>query len=498
MSEQSALPKVTELVKFFLHRQQDSDEQEMDELVDRIVISRTTHPVSALVFDADKTLSAADSGHLFWEHIQHGETAEQKMDYLATIFSGPLGYTNAAFLQAALLYEELEIQKAFDCVSGKVAAQISLYPEVAALLIKLHSNDRLIAIVVTCGLRSVWVEVLRRHGLFDRIKVIGSGPLSNAPVITAQVKARVVARLQNHHHLHVVAVGDSVLDIDMFAQADRAIVVVGDERSRSRSMERELGRAIFEGRFAAHQAVLARGSSPRLTTSILPLVDLNGPAFWNGLLPNDSDALLNIIHFTDAHVSGILATPMRDAANSGPALRDAHWQTGRYLALQTLPDLLGVEEYMIQHVQGHQVAGTRIAYQDKTLIIALMRGGEPMAFGVSDVLPASPFLHARRPEDVKPEHVDAMNTVILVDSVVNSGKSIVDFICHLEALSTAVRIVIIAGVVQNGAIGTLGALQKAIHRQKIDLIALRFSNNKFTGRGGTDTGNRLYQTTRLA
>jgi len=111
-------------------------------------------------------------------------------------------------------------------------------------------------------------------------------------------------------------------------------------------------------------------------------------------------------------------------------MRDAHWQTGRYLALYALPDLLGVEEYMIHHVQGHHVPGIRIAQQDRTLIVALMRGGEPMALGVNEVLPMASFLHARKPDDVKAELVSLKSIVILVDSVVNSGQTVVDFICH--------------------------------------------------------------------
>ncbi|OAP62770.1 hypothetical protein AYL99_01997 [Fonsecaea erecta] len=497
IGQERAAPKVAELLTVFLHRDQNSHRREAEELLDGIIGSPTRPIVSALVLDADKTLSAADSGHLFWQSVNQREAPSVKKDHLKTIFGGPLGYTSAAFLQAALLYEELVDQNTYSDICTEVAAQISLYPEVAALLMKLQTDKQAVSMVVTCGLRLVWEKVLRRHGLFDTIKVIGSGPLTGAQVITSQVKASLVARLQQHHHLHVVAVGDGVLDLDMLARADRAVVIVGDDKTRSRRMEGELAQAINEGRFSAFQAVLARGASPRLNTIILPLIDLNGPEFWNGIFPGYSAPLLNIIHFTDSRISKILATPMRDVANSGPSLRDAHGRTGRYLALQTLPDLLGIEEHMIQHVQGHSFAGTRIAQQDRTLIVALMRGGEPMALGVSEILPAASFLHAHRADDVKSEHVDAISTIILVDSVVNSGQTVIDFVRRLEILNAAARIVIMAGVVQNEAVAKLEALKTTTHHQRIHLIALRFSNNKFTGRGGTDTGNRLYQTIRL-
>lgn len=332
--------------------------------------------------------------------------------------------------------------------------QISLHPEVAALLLKLRSDEAVVTLIVTCGRCQVWQKVLERYGL-GTVKVIGSGPLSgtHTHIVTPQTKARLVAHLQRSHRLHVVAVGDSVLDLGMSVQTERAIVVFGDEQTRNRRMEEELAKSLESGALSAKQTVLARGSPPRLTTRVLPLVDLNGSDFYEHILRRSSLGLvLNIIHFTDARLFKILATPMRDAAISGPELRDAHWQVGRYLALSTLPDLLGIEEYKIQHVQGHQVPGHRIAGQGRVLIVALMRGCEPMALGVSEILPMAPFVHAREPEDVKPELLDLMSTIILVDSVVNSGQTVVGFIRHLAGLSTGIRIVIMAGVVQKDAI----------------------------------------------
>ena len=218
LGHETAMPKVIELLEVFLHRRQDSHRREAEGLLDGIVGSSIKPFVSALVLDADKTLSPADSGQLFWEYVERSETALTKMDYLKKIFSGPLGYTSAAFLQVALLYEELVDQDTLDIACADVATQISLYPDIAALPLRTQSNEKTIAIVVTCGLRLVWEKVLERYRLLDTTKIIGSGPLTGTQVITGQVKARLVARLQKHHHLRVVAIGDSILDLDMFAQ----------------------------------------------------------------------------------------------------------------------------------------------------------------------------------------------------------------------------------------------------------------------------------------
>ena len=121
-----------------------------------------------------------------------------------------------------------------------------------------------------------------------------------------------------------------------------------------------------------------------------------------------------------------------------------------------------------------------------------MRGGEAMALGISAAFPLSMFVHASDPSDIKLHHLDGQATVILVDSVINSGKTIRQFVQHIRASHPRIRTVVVAGVVQAESVAelTTGWLDVAI-------AALRLSNNKFTGTGTTDTGNRLYNTTHL-
>lgn len=46
-------------------------------------------------------------------------------------------------------------------------------------------------------------------------------------------------------------------------------------------------------------------------------------------------------------------TPTRNANLNGPALRDAHRRIGLFLAIRYMSELVGLEEYMMPHVQGH-------------------------------------------------------------------------------------------------------------------------------------------------
>jgi len=97
------------------------------------------------------------------------------------------------------------------------------------------------------------------------------------------------------------------------------------------------------------------------------------------------------------------------------------------------------------------------------------------------------------------KHLEGKWTVILVDGVINTGESIVKFVRHIrEKLSRQIRIVIVAGVVQKGAVGKSGMLQTGLAGMgDVSLVALRTSGNAWKGTGGTDTGNRLFNSTHL-
>jgi uracil phosphoribosyltransferase len=143
--------------------------------------------------------------------------------------------------------------------------------------------------------------------------------------------------------------------------------------------------------------------------------------------------------------------------------------------------------------------GHRLRNEENTLIVALMRGGEPMALGVSEAFPAVGFLHAKVAIDLTEEHLKGVETVMLVDSVVNSGKTVVEFVQRVRSVGgKATRIVVVVGVVQAGSLDREAEFGAMVEGDKmLDVVALRLSENKFTGRGGTDTGNRLFNTTRL-
>lgn len=445
-----------------------------------------------LVMDGDKTLAAEDAGVLFW---RKASVLNYLGDPLKTLFSGSLAYSYTAFRQATLLYEEECSDGEFEDQCAAIATEINIYPEVKALLQHLSSHAHVGAVVVTSGLRHVWKKVLERACLADRVKVIGGGRLADGFVVTPEVKGALVTRLQDVHKMYVWAFGDSPVDMEMLKKADQAIVVVGNEQTRSKSMDAALRNAIDTGGFRARQALLPADVSLRLTTTALPLAQLTEEKFIASILSSPQH---RVFHASDRAAAKLLMTPMRDADNTGPRLREAHCRTGSYLATEFLADHVGFEGYPIRHVQGNTMTGYQLLHEEKTLIVALMRGGEPMAFGVNVVFPRAMFLHAKKPDDMKERHLEGVHNIFLVDSVVNTGKSILEFVEYIRKLNTTARIVVVSGVVQTDAVSPTGPLRRLLaDDMNISVVTLRLSDNKFTGRGTTDTGHRLFNTTHL-
>ncbi|PYH28122.1 uracil phosphoribosyltransferase [Aspergillus neoniger CBS 115656] len=460
----------------------------MDSLDDSLRFSHTNFIDTFLVLDGDRTLTAEDTGDMLWRACT---PRQNDVTPLKAIFSSHLRYSYAAFRQVSLLYEQSFDDDELDEICTRVASSVELYPEMLSLLRHAQSKEHIGAVIVTCGLRAVWTKILDKIGLSRKVVVIGGGRISDGFAVTPGVKAAIVDRLKEVYCAYVWAFGDSPLDLGMLSRADEAIVVVGDVSTRSQSMETELATAIDSGLLRARQLLLPEGIPSRLDAERLPTVRLES-------LMGSIDFRFRLCHSTDTNAAKLLATATRDARISGPLLREAHRRVGYYLSITHLSDLLGLETIQIPHVQGHTTDGFQLFQELRTAIIALMRGGEPMAFGVSDAFPNAMFLHARCVADIEETHLKDRNIVILVDSVINTGKSVLQMAQHIREINTAIQIVVVAGVVQKQAVSVRSPLHTFAREGNINLVALRLSANKYTGRGSTDTGNRLFSTVHLA
>ncbi|KAL3463280.1 uracil phosphoribosyltransferase-domain-containing protein [Aspergillus heterothallicus] len=463
---------------------------------------------TVVFLDADRTLTAEDTGKAFWAQMTeqtNEDNANMEMelapDPLSLLFSSKLGYSYTAFRQAMLHYEERTGEAEFDAVCENVALQTQLYPQMSSLLRRLDGYSHICLVIVTCGLRRIWEKIVAREGLSETVRVIGGGRLKDGYVVTADVKRTLVRRAQCIHGAKVWAFGDSPLDIPMLSAADEALIVVGEETTRSKSMDEALALAISTNE--ARQILLPNDSSttPRLTPAQLPIIDITSAEFLNEVthLRHPLGGLA-VHHLTSTPAAKLLMTPMRNASLKGPALRASHAATGRHLALTLLADLIGLEEIPIPHVQGTQTKaiGHQLLAEPRTLIIAIMRAGEPLASGISSIFVQARFLHAKHPTDVERKHLEGCVTVVLVDAVVNSGDTVVEFMREIRELNAVVRIIVVAGVVQESVVRGRSELRVLARDVGVTVVTLRLSSNKYKGVGGTDTGNRLFNTTYLS
>ncbi|KAI1110726.1 uracil phosphoribosyltransferase-domain-containing protein [Nemania sp. NC0429] len=435
-----------------------------------------------LVLDASTILTVKDTG----------EPLRRNVSPFKEIFGVSLGYSYTASRQAVLVREDIADESRFDAICTAFASSVEIRPEFLSLLRAMTREDHVGALVVTCGLRRIWEKILEMHGLSGVIKVIGGGRIADGYVVTAEIKARLVSRLRNVHGLYVVAFGDSPLDLPMLSAADQAVIVVSEENTKSKSMDTALRKAIELEGLRASQVLLPSNAVPRLSIADLPLIRIDGPEFINSVCRRRRNGLgagSRVLHATGEIVAKLLMTPMLDANSTGPTLRESHRRIGLFLATRFLTELVGLEEYTITDVNGHQTAGFRLRDEQYTLIIPLSWDGEHMAYGVNDVLPSAMFVHAKGPNNVKEHHLAEKQTVILVDSAVNSGKTVAQFVQRIRTIRSGVRIVVITGVVQSQSLSQ-GSLAHALaHDSSLYIITLRLSDNMFTSSGTTDTDN---------
>lgn len=491
----ASVQKVTVLLRDFQHHDEKYNLLQVENRLDEILATNDGQLETMLVLDADRTLVAEDTGALFWTTALNTRWTTKEKWPLKTLFSSALGYSYTAFRQATLLYEEAVDDVEFNAICQDVATAVTIHPEFVALLRLAAGQGHVGAVVVTCGLRRVWDKILEKEGLSGTVKVIGGGRIADSFVVTPAIKGALVSRLRMTHQLYTFAFGDSPGDLAMLSQADQAIVVIGEEMTRSKTMDAALEDAIDNGGLQAYQILLPGNAPPRLDTLKLPLVRLTEQELNKAIFRRRR---LHVCHATNKNAAKLLMTPMRDAAVAGPILRRAHRRAGWYLATEFLADIIGVEEYPILHVQGYDTSGHRLLQEEKTLIIALMRGGEAMALGVNDAFPLAMFFHANCADNIKEGHLSKKRTVILVDSVMNSGKTILKFVQHIRSLHETIRIVVVAGVVQAQLVSEGEFVQVLSgYKKSLSIVALRLSDNRFTGRGTTDTGNRLFNTTHL-
>ena len=478
------------IIRNFEAQTEDENSERARDRLDQLLMKNSNPFDKVLLLDCDKTVAPCDSGLLFWQNSSFDP--DVLLDEFRTppeqIFASNYGYSYAAFRQVILACEQWIDDQSFENICEVTAGSIHLYPEIEDLLRKATRRKHTRVMLITCGVRRIWEHVIKRYNFPTKIEVIGGGRLIDGYVVTPKVKGRMALALQRGYNAYVCAFGDSPLDSRMLLGADQAIIIAGPESIRSQTMERELTKLLDNPEFLPRQVVLSEDRKPFLDNTKIPIVSLRDPEFIDQLL----SACLHVHHATWKNGAKLLAAPTRDRSVFGPRLNTAHKGIGRYLAIEYISEIIGLEEYQIQHVQGHMFNAHRLRKEENTVIVAVMRAGEPLAAGIHKVFPRARFLHANAPEDIQRQNITNMRSIILVDYVINSGATISKFIHHIRDLNEFVPIVVVAGVIHRQTIAASDFANEMSRISCLEFVALRLSNNRYKGKGALDTGYRLF------
>lgn len=158
----------------------------------------------------------------------------------------------------------------------------------------------------------------------------------------------------------------------------------------------------------------------------------------------------------------ILIEESRSSKNMGPKLVKTHVDLGEVIGKE-LSNNLDVKDITI---------------------IAIMRAGLPFAQGIWQHFPYAQFLPIKTVNDLKAYDLYLNNrTIIVVDSVVNTGKSILPILNYINDKNN--NIIVATNVINNKAVSLLSEFK---------LHTIRISTNSYVGTKTIDTGNRLFNT----
>ena len=193
-----------------------------------------------------------------------------------------------------------------------------------------------------------------------------------------------------------------------------------------------------------------------------------------------------LIDNSDEALMRLFVNATRQADLMGPGLAEAHRNVGRQLAGAVAQKLI-IEDVTINHVAGSSI-GVQLKPGSEPIIVAVMRAGLFVAEGLWSSLPGSSLVLYSPGASLDSMPIRG-RSVIIVDSVINTGRSIreaLDAVMPLQPGS-----IVVAAVVAYRA-----NLEVMVNEfPGVDFHVARISDRSYVGRGSTDTGARLFGTT---
>lgn len=290
-------------------------------------------------------------------------------------------------------------------------------------------------VAITAGPAAIWSPLLDNMGVAAEL-------LDTVGVMSKYVKYFVVRELQRLGHF-VIAVGDSMLDSLMLAQADRAYVYAGKGRRASMARFLEANPKVRQFSFSAYQ---------------YPGTPSDGAVCW-----------VDCLDQRDSAVAAEVAICKSGSGMVGRRLRDAHRWLGSMV--------------------GHRIAACN--RDEEFAVVVMMRSGLPFGEGIADALDCPMLFYTDDVEALVAEiAADGLGgrTIVLADGVINTGRSLRELVDVLKNL----QLVVAASVVSS----------EAHLKSDTQVFSARVSDNSYVGAKqweisggkGPDTADRLFMT----
>lgn len=195
---------------------------------------------------------------------------------------------------------------------------------------------------------------------------------------------------------------------------------------------------------------------------------------------------MKINNYENENIFKILNTKSRISTLSTVELSEIHKKLGELLSYKLLEEFK-IKEIEIDHVQGKKI-GYDLDSKEMFLIIVLMRGGLYVAEGFKNIFDNKYNFEMINSVDeierIKETYDIENNNIVIIDSVINTGKSIKEIV---DLFPNNKKIYIVSLVMQENA--------KKIFIDYTNLVFYisRLSKNFYIGKGNIDTGNRLFR-----
>jgi uracil phosphoribosyltransferase len=201
----------------------------------------------------------------------------------------------------------------------------------------------------------------------------------------------------------------------------------------------------------------------------------------------------NLIDLGNQHGAKLLADRTRRADLDPKDFSDAYVELGKFLSLHVAQEF-ELEEYVLNHCQG-QRKGIRIKNEEGIAVLCLMRAGFYLAQGFRSVLRRAQFypVNPKRGLGLSENEMGEVSsgsphTLIIIDSVINTGGTIIPIFQQATKLGVA-KIIVAAAVSPVNQSRVIAA-----SNPEVMFYFARTSENTYVGKGTTDTGNRLFGT----